>query len=438
MLLGNRPEADVKRMSKKETRGVALKINFSKKQIIPIILLLLLVSVAFGLGFALTQGKYSDLGLACQVIPLLKVKFFQPLSLSRLVLTYLQTGSVSSLLTSLGDPYTQYLTPEEYNRLLKENKGVYGGIGLYLEYTDGQLIVFKTIKNSPAARAGLRPGDLITAIDHQPTAGMSKEAAAGAILGPPGTTVVLTIQRGGDPFRSLRNIALTRALIDPSIEWEIRLDPNVGKIGWIALSQFTEETGKDLKRALQTFTQEQVAGVILDLRYNPGGLLISALEVASQFLPGAEGRPLVSLQYRNQATENFNAYANPHPSFPLVVLINEWSASSSEIVAGAIKDLKAGILVGTTTFGKGLVQDVIPLRGGGALYLTVARYLTAGGYSIHQIGIIPDVHVSLPSTPGVSGEEINLPLLQKVDRLQTETALQVLKQLIFTRRKPAA
>lgn len=410
----------------------------SRQQLIRIFLLCILFATLFGLGFSLTQGKYTDLGLACQVIPLLKFKFFQPLSLTRLTLTYAQTGSVPALLASLGDPYTRYLTAEEYNQLLQENKGVYGGVGLYLEYTDGQLIVFKTIKNSPAARAGLQPGDRITAINHQPTAGLSKEAATGAILGPPGTTVVLTIQRGAG-FQPPLDITLTRALIDPSIEWEIQFDPEIGKIGWINLTQFTEETGKDLGRALQIFTQEQVAGVVLDLRYNPGGLLVSALEVASQLLPAAEGRPLVSLEYQNGGTESFNAYPNPHPSFPLVVLINEWSASSAEIVAGAIKDLKAGVLVGNTSFGKGLVQDVIPLRGGGALYLTVARYLTAGGYSIHQTGVEPDVHVSLPTHPRrAAPEEIDLPLLQTVDRRQTETALQVLKQLIRTHRQRAA
>ena len=415
---------------------MTLKLDLSRQRTIRNLLFFLLLTTFFGFGFALTQGKYSDLGLACQVIPLLKLKFFKPVSLSRLVLTYLQTGNVSALLASLGDPYTQYLTAVEYNRLLEENKGVYGGIGLYLEYTDGHLIVFKTINNSPAARAGLQPGDRITAINHQPTAGLSKEAAAGAILGPPGTTVVLTIQRGG--VLPALDITLTRALIDPSIEWEIRPDPQVGKIGWITLTQFTEETGKDLGRTLQIFTLEQVAGVVLDLRYNPGGLLISALEVASRFLPEAEGFPLVSLQYRNQTTEHFYAYPNPHPSFPLVVLINEWSASSSEIVASAIQHLKAGVLVGNTTFGKGLVQDVIPLRGGGALYLTVARYLTAGGYSIHQTGVEPDVRVTLPSAPQAAIEESDLALLQTVDRLQSETALQVLKQLIFARRQPAA
>ena len=423
-------------MRAKEIKVVTDHLARARRQAIRFLASFLLVTILFGFGFGLTQDKYGDLPLACQVIPLLKAKYYRPLSLSRLVRTYLQTGNVPALLSCLGDPYTKYLTAEEYNRLLEENKGVYGGIGLYLEYTDGYLVVFKTINNSPAARAGLQPGDRITAINHQPTAGLTKEAAVGAILGPPGTKVVLTVQRGST--LPAQDITLTRALIDPSVEWEIRTDPQAGKIGWITLTQFTEETGKDLDRALRIFAREQVAGVVLDLRYNPGGLLLSALEVASHFLPGAEDIPLVSLQYRDQTTEHFYAYPNSHPSFPLVVLINEWSASSSEIVASAIQHLKAGVLVGNTSFGKGLVQDVIPLRGGGALYLTVARYLTAGGYSIHQTGVTPDVRVTLPSVPRAGAGEADLALLQVVDHLQTETALQILRQLITVRRRPAA
>jgi len=400
-------------------------------------LILLLTATSFGLGFASVQGKFGDLVLAGQIIPLLKFKYYKPLRLSRLLFTYWQTGSVPALLASLNDPYTRYLTPEEYNRLLEENKGVYGGVGLYIVDKEDHLVIFKVIKNSPAAQAGLEPGDRIIAIDRQTTAGMARESAATAILGPPGTTVFLTIQRGEGPRQTIREIALFRTLIDPSIEWEIRWDQEVGKIGWITLTQFTEETGTDLGRALQLFANEQVAGVILDLRYNPGGLLVSALEVASQFLPEAEGYPLVSLEYRNRKRETFPAWANPHPTFPLVVLVNEWSASSSEIVAAAIKDLRAGVLVGNTTFGKGLVQDVIPLRGGGALYFTVARYLTAGGYSIHETGVEPDVRVTLPANPDAP-TPVDPALLQRIDWLQAETALQTLKELIRAHRKAAA
>ncbi|HEY8391464.1 MAG TPA: S41 family peptidase [Capillibacterium sp.] len=416
---------------------MTLRIKPPVNRWIPLVLILLLLAAFFGLGFAAVQGKYGDLVLAGQIIPLLKARYYRPLRLSQLLVTYWRTGSVPALLASLKDPYTRYLTPDEYQELLAENKGVYGGVGLYLEYKEGRLVIYKVIKNSPAAQAGLQPGDRIIAINGQATAGMTKESVAAAILGPPGTTVFLTVQQGEGTRQTTREITLNRTLIDPSLEWEIRPDPEAGKIGWLTLTQFTEETGADLGRTLELFRSQQVAGVILDLRYNPGGLLVSALEVASRLLPGAEGKPLVFLEYRNQKQETFPAWTSPHPSFPLVVLVNEWSASSAEIVAAAIKDLKAGVLVGNTTFGKGLVQDVIPLRGGGALYFTVARYLTAGGYSIHQTGVEPDLRVTLPASPAAPARS-DPALLQQVDALQAAAALQVLKELIRARRPDAA
>ncbi len=413
-------------------------IKIATSRILPLMIILLFLTVFLGLGYGLSQDKYRDFFLACQVIPLLKLRFFEPVNLSQLVIIYLKKGKVQGLLESLGDPYTRYLNQKEYVQLLEENKGSYGGVGLYLEYKDGELIIFKPIKNSPAELAGLRPGDRITAIDYQSTKEMSKEIAVTKILGPPGTTLTLTIKRGEGNTQITREVTLTRTLIDPSIEWEIKKDSVVGKIGWISLTQFTEKTSSDLGQALQAIAREKAAGIVLDLRYNPGGLLISAVEVASQLLAERSNSPVVSLKYRNQQAETFTAYPNPHPPLPLVVLVNEWSASSSEIVAGAVKDLKAGVLVGNTTFGKGLVQDVLPLPTGGALYLTVATYLTAGGHSIHKTGIRPDVVVKLPNESDRFKEQSDFRALQKIDRLQAETAIQVLRKLILVKRKAAA
>lgn len=413
-------------------------VKIAKNQIIPLVMIFILLTACFGVGYELAQGKYRDFFLACQVIPLLKVKYFKPLSLYQLITLYWQTGNVQDLLAGLGDPYTRYLNDQAYNKLLEENKGSYGGVGIYLEYKEHELTIFKPMKNSPADRAGLQPGDRITAIDQQPTKEMSKEVATAKILGPPGTKVVLSISRWEGQHQVTKDITLTRALIDPSLEWEIRSDPVIGKIGWISLTQFTEKTAGDLSRALHAISSAKAEGLVLDLRYNPGGLLISAVEVSSQLLPYQPASPIVSLKYRNQKTQTFTAYPNLHPPLPLVVLVNEWSASSSEIVAGAIKDLKAGVLVGNTTFGKGLVQDVLPLPTGGALYLTVATYLTAGGHSIHQTGIRPDVMVKLPGETGAAPTHLDLQTRQRIDRLQTETALRVLRSLILSRQTPAA
>ncbi len=410
-----------------------------RQRLISFLFILIMLLLLFALGFGLSQGYYRDGLLALQVIPVLKLKYVEPLSATRLFFTYLQKGNVPELLASLEDPYTKYLTEEEYNLLLEENKGSYGGVGIYLEYKDRELIIFKPMKNSPADRAGLMPGDRIIAIDAEPTKDMSKELAVSKILGPPGTAVILTIKRGPEINPIINNITLTRSLIDPSIEWEIKFDPVIGKIGWISLTQFNEKTSADLGKALQAITRENAAGIILDLRYNPGGLLISAVEVASQLIKDGSELPIVSLKYRNQKEETFLAYPNPHHSLPpLVLLVNEWSASSSEIVAGAVKDLQAGILVGNTTFGKGLVQDVIPLPTGGALYFTVATYLTSGGNYIHKQGILPDVMVKNPEENISTNGNLDFHLQQQIDLQQEEVAIQVLRRLIYSTQKPAA
>ena len=334
-------------------------VKIANSRFLSWIIIFFIFTTILGLGNQLVRVKYRDFFLACQVIPLLKLKYYQPLSLGQLISLYGQTGNVRDLLASLGDPYTRYLSPPAYAKLLEENEGTYGGVGIYLEYKAGELIIFKPMKNSPAERAGLLPGDRIIAIDYQPTKAMSKEVATAKILGPPGTEVVLSIARTEDRQLVTRDITLTRALIDPSLEWEIRNDPVVGPIGWICLTQFSEKTAQDLGRALEAITRAQAAGLVLDLRYNPGGLLLSAVEVSSQLLPYRPGTPLVSLKYRDGGPKLYRL-STPHPPLPLVVLVNEWSASSAEIVAGAVKDLQAGVLVGNTTFGKGLVQDVIP------------------------------------------------------------------------------
>ncbi|NLW55948.1 MAG: S41 family peptidase [Firmicutes bacterium] len=413
-------------------------VKIANNRFLPWVMTFLIFTTLFSLGYELVRGKYRDFFLACQVIPLLKLKYYQPLSLFQLITLYWQSGNVPDLLASLGDPYTRYLSQQAYTKLLEENEGTYGGVGIYLEYKEGELIIFKPMKNSPADRAGLLPGDRIIAIDHQPTKEMSKEAATAKILGPPGTKVVLSIARIEGRQLVTRDVTLTRALIDPSLEWEIRNDPVVGPIGWINLTQFSEKTAQDLGRALEAIARAQAAGLVLDLRYNPGGLLVSAVEVSSQLLPYRPGTPLVSLKYRDGRTQTFTAYPHPHPPLPLVVLVNEWSASSAEIVASAIKDLQAGVLVGNTTFGKGLVQDVIPLPTGGALYLTVATYLTAGGHSSHQTGIRPHVVVTFPEAAGAASIPPDLRTRQRIDHLQTETALRVLRNLIRSRQSPAA
>lgn len=411
-----------------------------RKRLIGVVLLLFFLVFSFGFGLGATQGKYKDLGLALQIMSYIKFNYYQPVSLLRLFDTYTRKGNIQDLLASLDDPYTRFLSREQYEKLMSETEGSYGGVGLYLEYREDQLIIMRPMKGTPAEEVGLIQGDEIIAINEEPTKAMAQEVAVTKIRGPSGTKVNLTIKRRNSIFE----VELARAVIKiPTVEWDLKSDPVVGKIGWIELSQFNENTAEDLGTALDHLAAEGVAGLILDLRYNPGGLLSSAIQVASKFV---ENGPIVYVNPRVGRDMVYPALPNEGPRFPLVVLVNEWSASASEIVAGAIKDRGEGTLVGATTFGKGVVQDVIPLSGGGALTLTVANYLTAGGHSIHEKGITPDVQIGtaeekeaiLREYTDDHGTGGNQQLkneayqeLQRIDQEQEEKALEVLRKKII-------
>jgi len=431
----------------KAYKGEKTVIKLTQKNLLGVVLLLFFLVFFFGFGLGMTQGKYKDLGLAMQIIPYIKFNYYQPVSFFRLIDTYRKVGNVQSLLETLDDPYTRYLSKEQYEELMTETEGSYGGVGLYLEYKADQLIIMRPMKGTPADQAGLIQGDEIIAINGESTKDMAQEIAVTKIRGPSGSKVKLTIKRRNKTF----DTELIRAVIKiPSVEWSTKDDPVVGKVGWISLYQFSENTAADTEAALDRFEEEKVAGIVLDLRYNPGGLLDSAVQVTSKFV---EGGPVVYVNPRVGRDMVYPALPNDHQKFPLVVLVNEWSASASEILAGAIKDRKVGTLVGSTTFGKGVVQDVIPLRGGGALTLTIANYLTAGGHSIHEKGIEPDVSLGTAEQKeelikdyndgnGEAVQEIPEDVyteLQRIDEAQEKEALRILRdKVIQASSNPAA
>ncbi|MCL6614638.1 MAG: S41 family peptidase [Firmicutes bacterium] len=329
------------------------------------------------------------------------------------------------MLATLHDPYTRYLDPAEYRELKLQTDGTFGGIGVILNHDGDRLVIMKVLEGTPGMKAGLRRGDVITAIDGRSTEKMSSEEAAAAIRGPEGTKVTLTIARGAGEGEKAFNVTITRAKIKlPSVEWEIIEAPRAGKIAFITLSQFAERTASELEEALRAADRAGARGLILDLRYNPGGLLDAAIEVASKFLDGGVVMYMVA---RNHLRKPF--YAEPHVprEYPMVILVNQWSASASEIVAGALKDRGVATLVGAKTFGKGVVQEIVPLSGGGALSVTVAKYLTAGGRSIDKIGIAPDVVVDRPGVMERAIKSGNPEELQKLDRLQRERAIEILR-----------
>ncbi len=322
-------------------------------------------------------------------------------------------AGINGMLSTL-DPYTVYYEPEQTDDLEMITQGQYGGIGVEigLRGPKRELTVISPIENTPAARKGIRAGDVIIAVNGKSTAGFTTADATKLIRGEQGTEVTLTIRRPG--YDRPLEYTLTRELIrirDVSFASVIEND-----IGYIKLAHFSTRAGKELDSALTKVLNHKLNGLILDLRSNPGGLLPAAIDVAQKFLK--PGDPIVSTKGRNaRAARTFKATGEPKvPDLPLVVLVNGGSASASEIVAGAIQDLDRGVIVGTTTFGKGLVQSVVNLQDGAALKITTARYYTPSGRLIQRDKTKND---SLVFDNEEFGDEMTTPKIKDVEKDST-------------------
>jgi carboxyl-terminal processing protease len=299
----------------------------------------------------------------------------------------LMRGAIRGMLDSLGDEHTSYMDPDEYMQANIPLNGSYEGIGAWVDPDAEYLTIVSPMKDSPAERAGLKPGDEIIAVDGDDMTGVDGNVVIRRVLGPAGTTVRLTIRREGEP--ELFNVEIVREMITiPSIESEML----EGDIAYIHLLQFGTDTTDDLRAVLNTLMAQNPRGLILDLRLNGGGFLTTAIEVASEFI--AEGVIMVE-QFGDGSEEIYEADPGGLATeIPLVILVNAGSASASEIVAGAIQDYERGLLVGETTFGKGSVQNWIALPGeNGAVRVTIARWYTPDGRQIHQMGLTPDIEI---------------------------------------------
>ncbi len=303
--------------------------------------------------------------------------------------TKLIEAALDGMLTSL-DPHSGYLSPDNFEDMQDTTRGEYGGLGIEITSEDGVVKIISPMDDTPAARAGLQAGDYITAVNGESVLGMPVSEAVKQMRGPVGEVVTLTIARErADPF----DVKLTREVIKPKAA-TARME---GDYGYVRLSSFNEKATDEVALAIQKLRagNPKMKGLIFDLRNNPGGLLDQAVGVADLFLDGGE---VVSQRGRNpRDIERYNARPGDMLNgMPIVVLINTGSASAAEIVAGALQDRKRAEVVGLTSFGKGSVQTVIPLRGGvdGALKLTTARYYTPSGRSIQKTGIEPDLEVA--------------------------------------------
>lgn len=298
-------------------------------------------------------------------------------------------GALKGMLATL-DPYSQFMDPDSYNELKTDTEGQFGGLGIEITLKDDLLTVITPIDDTPAYRAGLQAGDRIVKIDGELTRGITLIDAVKKLRGKPNTSVKLTILREGDS--ELKEMTLSRAIIKiDSIRESTILD---NRIGYIRVSDFRERTTEDLESAIKKLTADApLDGLILDLRNNPGGLLDIAVSVSELFLTRQQLIVSTKGRIRNQNQELRADGDGKFKDVPLVVMINEGSASASEIVAGAMQDNRRGIILGTKSHGKASVQTIFPLKDGSALRLTTSKYFTPSGRSIHGQGIIPDVEV---------------------------------------------
>ncbi|MCM8812789.1 MAG: S41 family peptidase [Candidatus Omnitrophica bacterium] len=297
-------------------------------------------------------------------------------------------GALKGLLSNL-DPYSQFMEPDLFKELQVETEGQFGGIGIEITIRDNLLTIITPLDETPAAKAGLKAMDRIVRIDGKITRDITLTEAVKKMRGKPGTTVTLGILR--ESSSELMDVVITRDIIKIRAVRDAMILDN--HIAYIKLTDFSEKTKKDLDAALADLETKNMDSLILDLRNNPGGLLVASVETVSEFLPA--GELIVSTKGRDpsQNTEYRSAGKTRYKDIPLIVMVNGGSASASEIVAGAIQDHKRGVILGNKTFGKGSVQTVIPLRDSSALRLTTAKYYTPSGRTIHEKGITPDVLV---------------------------------------------
>ena len=328
-------------------------------------------------------NTYEQLNLFGEVFERIRSSYVEPVKDDQLV-----ESAINGMLSGL-DPHSSYMNAKDYGDMQIQTKGEFGGLGIEVTMQDGLIKVVSPMDDTPAAKAGLQPNDLISHIDGDPVLGLSLNQAVDKMRGEIGSSITLTVIRGNqDPF----DVTMKRAVITlKSVRWE--MEPN--NIGYVRITSFSEQTDSGLKSAIaaiKTASKGNLSGLVLDLRNNPGGLLDQAIAVSDDFLDKGE---IVSTRGRNPDDgQRWNAESGDLlDGKPVIVLINGGSASASEIVAGALQDHHRAILMGTKSFGKGSVQSIIPIPNHGAIRLTTARYYTPSGRSIQAKGIDPDIQV---------------------------------------------
>lgn len=297
----------------------------------------------------------------------------------------LVTGAIKGVASSVGDPHTAYLYGESYKRLLSETKGEFGGIGAIIGEKDGVPTIVMPMEESPSMTAGVKAGDKILKVDGVETKGWTLDDTVSKIRGPKGTTVTITLQSEDG---NVRDVSIVRDTIKSKTVAGKIIE---GDIGYLRLAHFSDNSPEEFGKTLKELEEKGMKKLILDLRHNPGGVLKASVGIANYIIPKG---PVVSVITKTGQKEEYFSELEK-PKYELVVLIDKYSASASEIIAGAVQDTKAGTLVGQTTYGKGSVQTVIPLDFDSAFKVTIAKYYTPANRSIDGVGVKPDVEVEL-------------------------------------------
>lgn len=353
-----------------------------------------IVGIRFTGSVSASNSEYEDLKIFTEVLTSVKKNYVEDVETKDLIYDALK-GMLKSL-----DPHSAFLTPDSFKEMKVETKGEFGGLGIQISIRDGMLTIISPIEDTPAWRIGLKSGDHIFKIEGESTKDMSLFDAVKRMRGKRGTEVTITIIRKG--LKKPKDYTIVRDIIKIKSVKSKTID---NEIGYLKLTAFQERSASDLAKALKGLVSDGASGIILDLRNNPGGLLTSAIDVSSLFLPKnqmvvyTKGRGGIKTEYRARG----NAITH---SLPMVVLLNQGSASASEIVAGAMKDWKRAVVLGTKSFGKASVQSVIPLSDGSGIRITTAKYYTPKGTLIQNTGITPDITVKLNASNGAKAHPV--------------------------------
>lgn len=369
-----------------------------------IIVLILLVFTNYGTFKLASSGYFYNLTKDEEKMHLQKMKFLEKKVeddfLYKVDKEKLRQGELKGMVASLGDPYSEYLTLEDFNALAEQTNGKFFGIGVSVSSNEeGQILVIAPIKDTPAEKVGIKTGDLIIKVNGEPVSGNDLQAAVAKIKGDKGTSVKITIYRPST--KETKDIDVKR----DEIKLETVISNTIKDLGYIGITQFNDNTYDEFTKALNNLKEKNVKGLIIDLRGNPGGTVDSVEKIANELLP--EGTIVSAKNRDGQVVFDYKS-DKEYVNLPMAVLINGGSASASEILAGAIRDFKMGKLIGEKSFGKGIVQSVFPFPDGGGLKITTSEYFTPSGENIHKKGIKPDIEVKLPeNVKGIGIEYLN-------------------------------